>query len=556
MSRKKTASRRVLGALSLCVTGALAPASVVASPPERCPAIYRKAVLDLPFNPAFLEVDEYDDGLGGKRDGLTISSFYNAFLRPGQVPPIGFFARDLVARVSDLESISTNFDASRDVEILTDLGPGQPKTVWPNEAVRAPDGVFPFEAVVIPQGFHPAPFAGRLTAVNLDDPARTEYVIHQSTQNYSTGFTFPNDPRNSPRFYHRVLFIDMNGDGLKDLVTVRSGFRVGRWVYPPFSELVWFENPGAALDPATPWRETVLFGGPAAGFLGPDIHLAAHDFEGDGVPEIVATHFFSAFPAPPGAPPPSNGKIAIYGAPVGQTWAAVNATFFRLPRVRTLVDDQGYPFDVELVDLNHDGRTDVLATNHQPDDCTPATRNAVPGRVFALETPASGDLFGEDWPLHVLLDDIRPNASVPPFSPPGRLAPGRALAFFEQRAHEGLRKPSIVVGGDEASKVWVLTPAHPTDPTRWDYEARVVFDINDVYGPNATQTPLADPFGIDISTIGLVAVRYDAPHPGAFAELYIPVFEAKQVHVLTFRPASRHARVACTPDVRVGCSPP
>ncbi|MCB0545788.1 MAG: hypothetical protein KDC70_19830, partial [Saprospiraceae bacterium] len=208
-------------------------------------------------------------------------------------------------------------DAATDVEDLTDLGlpPTAPfgATVWPNEAVRAPDGVFPFEAVVIPQGFHPALFPGRLTAVDV--ATGQEYLIDQSTQG-PAGPTFPLDPANSPRFYHRALFHDMNGDGLDDIVTVRSGFRVGPYVYPPFSELVTFLNPGDALAPGDEWPEVVLWGGPAAGFLGPDIHLAMYDFEGDGVPEIVATHFFTGAAQAPGGPPPSNGKIALYGAPV------------------------------------------------------------------------------------------------------------------------------------------------------------------------------------------------------------------------------------------------
>ncbi|MCG8418090.1 MAG: hypothetical protein MJE77_09135 [Proteobacteria bacterium] len=279
--------------------------SFAASGSAYCPQLYQKGVLGLDFNPAYLHVDAYDDGSGRRRDGLTITSFYNAFVVPGQNPPIDFFERDLVARISNLDSIDFDrFDAEGDVEELTDLAPGLPKTVWPNEVVRAPDGVFPFEAVVLPQGFHPALLQGRLTAINLDDPQRTEYVIHQSTQDYSTGFTFPGDPNNSPRFYHRVLFLDMDGDGLKDIVAVRSGFRVVPSVYPPFSELVYFKNPGTAIKADQAWDEVVLYGGPAAEFLGPDIYLDAFDFEGDDVPEIVATHFFSGAPAVPGQPPP------------------------------------------------------------------------------------------------------------------------------------------------------------------------------------------------------------------------------------------------------------
>lgn len=525
---------------------------------DYCPRIYRKGVLGLDFNPGFVHVDSYRDqtasGQEIRRDGLTISSFFNAFVVPGGDPPLGFFERDLVARVPDVSGLDIDrFDPATHVETLTDLTPGQPKMVWPNEAMRAPDGVFPFEAVVIPQGFHPTPFQGRLTAINLDDPARTEYVIHQSTQNFASGFTFPGDPDNSPRFYHRVLFLDMDNDGLEDIVTVRSGFRIVPSPYPPFSELVYFKNPGAAIDPQTPWDEVVLYGGPAAEFLGPDIHLDAFDFEGDGVPEIVTTHFFSASPATPGQPPPQNGKITLYGAPLGGTWADVDATSFALPRVKDLSDDQGYPFDVQVVDLNRDGKADILASNHQPDGCSPMTSSEIPGRVYALEQPESGDLFADEWTLRILLDDVRPNPSLPPIQAPGRLAPGRAQAFHPVRYSESFTKPWIVVGGDEASKVWVLQPSDLFDSGNWDYDAAVVFDINDFYGPGTTQTPQADPFGITVSTIGGVAVRYDQPGPFAAAELYIPVFEGKEIHVLSYRPSFTAERIECPKAEALEC---
>ncbi|HEY5950935.1 MAG TPA: hypothetical protein VIV40_35830 [Kofleriaceae bacterium] len=376
---------RVLGLMGtgLALLAAHAPALAHTTP--ACPLVFDGGVLGLDWQPAFLHVDQYDDG-----EALTVASFYNTALGSGGHPV--FFARDRVARILGLASLDPDtFDPALDVEDLTDttLPPHVPfgATVWPNEAVRAPDGMFPFEAVVVPQGFHVAPFPGRLTAVDV--ALGTEYVIAQSFQ-APGGPTSPLDPANSPRFYHRALFFDVDRDGLDDIVTVRSGFRVGPAIYPPFAELVAFINPGAALVASTPWREVVLYGGPAAGFMGPDIHLAMHDFEGDGVPEIVATHFFSG-----GAPngPPTGGKIVLYGAPVGRTWADVNALQFRLPRVATLTADQGFPFDVQIVDLDRDGRADVLATNHQPDNCTPATSSAIPGRVFALSPPADGNLF-------------------------------------------------------------------------------------------------------------------------------------------------------------------
>ena len=251
----------------------------------------------------------------------------------------------------------------------------------------------------------------------------------------------------------------------------------------------------------------------------------------------------------------SNGKIALYGAPVGGTWADVDALQFRLPRHADLSTDQGFPFDVQVVDLDRDGVPEILASNHQPDGCTPMTSSAVPGRVYALQAPPSGDLFGAPWTTHVLLDDIRPNPSVAPVTPPGRLAPGRAQAFWPMRLMEWFARPWIVVGGDEAGKAWVLQPRSQRHGD-WSYDAAVVLDINDYYGPDTTQTPAADPFGRTISTMGGIAWRYDAPGPFGLAELYVPVFEARDIHVLSIRPGWRTPRVRCASAAPLACPAP
>lgn len=509
-----------------------------------CPPLWRRGTLTLPFNPAFMSIDRFANAECGPQDGLLVSSFFNVNRDPATGAVTRVFAPDQVARIPRLDRLNpAHFDPDEDLEVLSDRGVSPPRAVWPNEAHRVPDGVLPFEAVVVPQGFHTTPLPGRLTILNVSDPAYPEYVVHQST------FTPPAcdlaGTASSPRFYHAVRFIDMDGDGRKDLVTVRSSFKVAGGFCPPTGELVYFKNPGPALSPSTPWQEVVLLGLPTQP-SGPDLTLDAYDFEGDGVPEIIATHFFTR-----------GGAVRLYGAPAGQSWATVNRVTGPFVRERDLAADQGLPFGVQIVDLNGDGKVDVLATNHQPDGCFPMTQSAIPGRVYALEQPASGQLFTDPWPVHILKDNIRPNPTFPaPRQPPGRLAPGAARAFWPQAAQIGRVKPSIVVGGDQASKVWLLQPQQPGNRANWSYDSSVIFDINDSYGPNTTQRFAADPAGVSISTVGQVAVRYDGAGPGGFAELYVPVFEGRRIHVLSFRPGSPRARVQCPADASVACPAP
>lgn len=533
----------VLGLAAAALALAVTLPTAAAADGGWCPPLWRAGVLgSLEVNPAFTTIDTFDDGAGGVRDDLVASSFFHSIKDPSGVDVVGFFADDQVVRIRDIGAVDPrSFDPATDVERLTDLGGGPVRTVWPNSVARVPDGVVPFEAIVVPGGFHTTPLPGRLTLLDLDDPARTEYIVDQSTRILGQPCSFPRDPANAPRFYHQARWHDMDSDGLLDLVTVRSSFKVaGGICAPPLGEVVWFENPGAALDPAVEWTEHLLAGFPSDPFAA-EIHLDLHDFEGDGVPEIVATHFFTG------------DLITIYGAPAGQSWDAVDV-LFNPARTRNLVTDQGRPFEIEIVDLNRDGRAEILATNHQGDGCFPVTDDAIPGRVFVVEPPA-GDLFAEPWAVHLIKDEIRPNPTFPaPTMGPGRLAPGRANAFWPVRWMEGRRKPWIVVGGDEASKVWILRP-RSQNPRDWRYLSAVVFDINDVYGPGTTQSLTAPPpsAGNSISTVGGVSRRYDRPGPFGRTELYVPVFEGRALHKLVFRPRPGTERVRCVADEPVAC---
>ena len=112
---------------------------------EVCPKLETLGFIDLPFNPAFLNIHNVDG-----EPSLFITSFFN-----------GPFGRDLVAyipNISDEDISSDGISNSEipmldfDADIITDIDPtSDANTVWPNEAIRAPDGVFDFEAIIIPQ---------------------------------------------------------------------------------------------------------------------------------------------------------------------------------------------------------------------------------------------------------------------------------------------------------------------------------------------------------------------------------------------------------------------
>ena len=92
------------------------------------------------------------------------------------------------------------------------------------------------------------------------------------------------------------------------------------------------------------------------------------------------------------------------------------------------------------------------------------------------------------------------------------LRPDRILGAFL------LDPANPIVGGDEAGKVWILTPTGED----MEYESHVVFDINVAWGDKcATQTDVRP--GVTISTLGAVETRYDRTGADGVTEIRFPV---------------------------------
>lgn len=523
-------------ASGICTIAGAAPAT------QACLPIYSKGVLELPFNPALLNVAAIEGRDGRKTDALLMSSFYNAVKNPDGTKVERFTQRDLSAWIPDIAAVDPEtFDASRQLEILTDRGGPPHLAVWPNKTRLLPKGMLPFNAIAVPGGFLSADKPGRLSIVNIDDPDRGEYVVAAA----GTAKPSCKDGRieNDQWYYHQVVFHDMDADGLEDIVTVRGSFKPFVHKCPPTGELVYFRNPGKSLRPDVEWEARVLVGLPLENG-GPEVNLDMADLDRDGVPEIIATHFFTS------------DHISVFGAPAGEAWSHVDPAKGKPVRRAVAMSGQGRPFAVQAVDLNMDGRLDILTSNHQGDGCFDLTRDVIPGRVIALEPPASGRIFEDAWTTHILKDDIRPHPTMPaPARAPGRLAPNRALAFWPVRSEERASRPWIAVSGDEASKVWVLKPQVNGRSNDWRYDSFVIFDINEHYGANASQTLMSDPQGVSISTVGGLTWRYDAPGPDGRAEIYAPVFEARNIHVFSFRNDAGPA-IRCTADTTIACPAP
>jgi hypothetical protein len=106
---------------------------------------------------------------------------------------------------------------------------------------------------------------------------------------------------------YQVVAADLNKDGRPDIIALASGV----------PDLVWFENPG--------WQRHVIAGGNSG-----MINVAAHDLDGDGVPELALAQGFTTNART------STGIVSIltHGADVTAPWSAKEID--RLPTAHRL----------------------------------------------------------------------------------------------------------------------------------------------------------------------------------------------------------------------------
>lgn len=131
-----------------------------------------------------------------------------------------------------------------------------------------PGDVFGERAILVPDGFLvPGHSNGGLYVLRMDEADATVVKDQVALASGKRGY-----------FYHKGEWIDLNGDGRKDLLTARSNAKAGG------GELLWLEHPSEGLDGE--WTEHVI--GPFA-----DVMFTT-DYDPAFSHEILvyAAHFF------------------------------------------------------------------------------------------------------------------------------------------------------------------------------------------------------------------------------------------------------------------------
>lgn len=327
---------------------------------------------------------------------------------------------------------------------------------WPNVATIVDESVFGFKAAIIGSGFLvPSHTTGGIWIVELDaEPKVLRSGPVKITKDLNSWRP------DSGWFYHQGTLVDMNGDGRLDIVTSRCAYSVEPW-NPKQGKLVWLEHPAADALGGAPWIEHSMQDGP--------------DFLFEIAPKAVAGTEFGAC-------------AAEY---IGERLSYVHGSERVGYSTRVVDADLGHGFGCTWVDLNGDGKLDLLATNHLNQN----------GSVFAYSWEGNLADASTHVQKHVLASGFSAATTAA-----GQASPGDAIPFFAKTSNkEG--KPLLLVSADNGNYICVLVPNAPHDPSDWTYTKQMIEYI----GADVGRAAIGDTDGDGVN------------------ELFVPAYDAGQL---------------------------
>jgi hypothetical protein len=330
-------------------------------------------------NPAFLSVEKFP----GQPEFLLISSF--AALSSGSVSVIP----DIASTIKNLSF------AQAKAHVLANT------FKWPNEVRPVPQDVFGsgVNAIVVPDGFLPPGKTEGNVFVITTDPK--DVTVKEQVYKISA-------PK-SGYFYHMGVWIDMDGDGRKDYLTARTNAKAGQ------GQLVWYQHPAQGLQ-QVPWAEQVITQGPDVMF---EVHDNIPNYEGKLI--VFAAEFFTH-------------RLTVYEVSKGGPTAGqvLNS------KIIDSTLDQAY--SVKYVDINGDGKHQLLVNNHESDNTKAA--------IFLYDVPS--DLFNANYTKRVIANGFKNAFSL--FIP--NMCPGFPYVVYPTKGS----KAHILVAGDGDYSAHLMRP--------------------------------------------------------------------------------------------------
>ncbi|CAB3382336.1 Hypothetical predicted protein [Cloeon dipterum] len=333
---------------------------------------------------------------------------------------------------------------------------------WPNDVNFMPSSVVGREGVVWTSGFLvPGKQSGALNIyfTDVDPVERAGNIASLDELAFS---------------YHRVVWYDVNKDGLLDAVTARFNLPT---LGAPTYDLLWLENPGNGVYEG--WTQHLITSGPDVHFRLSTFQVAGQDFT-----VLIVGEFFT------------ERLVLYYAADGSDSFLSDPSTIISL-----VIDDVnvGQIFDLEVSDLNLDGRPELTVCGY----------NHTLGSVFVFPVP--DDFRSDPWERIVIADNFKANLIIGGQS----MTPGAPHAFYKGLQHEQSgEKPYVFVSGDDDGKHYILEPVSQ-DPADWTYNKHLLVDTN-------------------ATTTGKYAIA-DLDNDG-YNEIVAAGFTANEVYVYTYAP--------------------
>lgn len=376
-------------------------------------------------NPSFVELLQ----CGSSPPSLWITAFSGSPFSSGKVFAIANVSSYTDFSSADVATVSSGFFK------------------WPNRVSTAPREIGDF--IVVPDGFLvPGKSTGGIYFLGCD-PSR-----HGRRQTASTPIELTT--RKEGWFYHMVAWRDMNGDGRLDALTARAHKPL---IGEGEGELLWLEQPASAPLTSVPWKEHVVVSGPDVIILPADLDPSDDQFE------VFACEFFAK-------------KLSV---------VTLSTKDGSLVAARDIDLTIGPAYVAIMVDLNEDGRQELVVTNH---------KGGSGGEVYAYTIPA--DVIKGNYARYLLASNFT-------VTEPGsnQYAPGYVYTFRPNTDYTG--RPYLLLAGDGSQRAYVM---EPTD-TDFAYTTNVLFDAKGVVG-----------------TVGYG----NGLLPGGWAELFVPDYDGNTLH--------------------------
>ena len=321
-------------------------------------------------SPAFASVNKFKGG-----DDFLLFSSFNA-LRPGHIKMVRGI-KDAVKN-NTVDQLSATYLLTGDFQ-------------WPNDVQVIPHDVFNNKSIVVPDGFLvPGHANGGVYVVEVGNLVETMVQRTVTLTSNTDGY-----------FYHMGEWVDMNGDGRLDFVTAKSNAKLDG------GRLVWLEHPEGGLDVEN-WTEHEIVAGPDVGIkVVQDLAQYPNEIV------VFGAEFF-------------NQKLSV------QRVSTVDGSLV----ARGVIDDTEIldAYSVDFVDLNSDGKHQLLVNNHEKSSKT--------NGIWTYSVPE--DLINGKYVKNTVATGFKNAFSL---TVPG-MSPGFPYAVWPKTSSEGRKRAHIIVAGD------------------------------------------------------------------------------------------------------------